>query len=147
MRFEPTMLQFLDLLAKAAQIVVAIVAGYIAWLARRDAKRNSISGLLKVVYDQRKEYVESYVKSLTEVLSATSSFASKPKEYKQIILDQLEDVHSAKRGLDIAYGKLLADADAAWGMGQSLSRQMEGMNPEADAEFNKLLTDLRTKHL
>jgi hypothetical protein len=137
----------LDLIAKLAQIVVAVVVGYIAWLARRDAKRNSVAGLLKIVGDQRKEYVDKYAGHLTEVLSQNSGFASKPTQYKKIILDQLEQLYSAKRGLDLAYQKLLSEADTAWNLGQSLQRQMEGMNPDQDAQFNKLFSDLRAKHL
>jgi hypothetical protein len=143
----PTETASLDLLVKIAQILVAVVVGYIAWLARRDAKRNSISGLLKIVGDQRKEYVEKYAGHLTEVLSPNSGFSAKPKEYRKIILDQLEDLYSSKRGLDLAYGKLIAEADQAWNLGQSLQRQMAGMNPDGDEQFNKLFSELRAKHL
>ena len=137
----------LDFLTKLAQIAVAIVVGYIAWLARRDAKRNSISGLMKIVADQRKEYVEKCAEYLQQVLSPNSGFDAKPKEYKRIIIDQLEEIHNSKRGLDIAYGKLVAEADIAWNLGNSLQRQMEGMSREGDAGWNKLFADLRTKHL
>jgi hypothetical protein len=136
----------LDLLAKLAQIVVAVVVGYVAWLARRDAKRNSISGLLKLVADQRNEYSKDYGGVLAEVMLANSGFASKPEEYKRFTFNRLKDLHSAKRGLDIAYEKLLVEADAAWGLGQSLQRQMEGMNRESDAEFNKLFAELQEQH-
>lgn len=137
----------IDFLVKIAQITVAAVAGYIAWLARGDAKRNSISGLLKIVADQRKEYVEKYAAYLKEVLSPASGFDAKPEEYKKIILDQLEELYSAKRGLDLAYGKLISEADQAWNLGASLQRQMAGMNPDGDAQFNKLFKDLRAQHL
>lgn len=138
--------QLLDLLAKFAQIVVAIVVGCIAWLARKDARRNSISTLLKIVADQRKEYTDNYVGHLTEVWTPNSNFARMPKELKTTFLKQLEDVHKAKRGLDVAYESLVAEADNAWGFDQAFKLQMAGMNQNIDGDFSKILKELREKH-
>jgi len=137
----------LEIATKVAQIVVAIVAGYIAWLARTDAKRNSISGLLKLVSDQRKEHLQGYVSHLTEVLSPNSGFAAKPKEYKKIILDQLEDMHNTKNGLDTAHERLVREADKSWGLENALGKQLEGVNPNGEKDFAKMLLSLRKQHL
>ena len=132
-------------LLTAAQIVVAVVVGWIAFHARQDAKRNSVAGLLKHVTDSREKIVSEYLSAFKAIHAA--GFAQHPLEIKRFYIEMLENSYSGKRGLDLAQQKLLAEADAAWGLGNSLQRVMSGLNPETDAEHNKLFEDLRLKYL
>jgi hypothetical protein len=132
-------------LLTGAQVLIAIIVGYVALLARRDAKRNSVAGLLKHVSDLRDKMSEDYANRLVQVLSP--NLAQEPEEIKRILLDQLDDIYHEKRGLDIAYGKLVTEADAAWGLGKALERSMSGMNPNIDADWEKMRSELRNTHL
>ncbi len=136
----------LDIATRIAQIVIAAAVGYIAWLARRDARRNSIAGLLKLVTDQRKEASKQLADRMVTVLSPESDFWSRPARYREIILDQLDSIVDAKRGLDLAEASLLKQADDAWNLGVALQRQHSGMNKDVDQQWHEMRDELRVKH-
>jgi hypothetical protein len=132
-------------LLTAAQVVVAVVVGWIAFHARQDAKRNSVAGLLKYVTDSREKIGDDYLAAFKAIRAP--DFDHHPPAVKRFYIEMLESAYSGKRGLDLAQQKLFAEADAAWGLGNSLQRAMSGLNPEGDAEHNELFRELRARHL
>jgi hypothetical protein len=114
----------------AGQLILAMAVGYVAWLARRDARRSSLSALITLLSDLRNRN-DFAIADLSNQM-ASDDFRRSSAEIRAGMIDSDHRLHAIEAEITEAMLHTLRQCDKEWGFAGRLHEAFR-----AEASFEK----------
>jgi hypothetical protein len=130
------------ILLGAGQLVLALAIGYVAWLARRDARRSSLAALITVLSELRNRNNSALADLSTRI--ASEDFKRGDDATRAGILDGTNRLRAIEAEIAEALFLTLRQCDAEWGLAGRLHEAFRAEN-NFEKDWQKRLAHYATR--